>query len=556
MKNKLLNIVTVLAILTAMLSCKKTKDEPKTAQFQSLTFKFGTDSTAISVDNAAQTLKNLPRNSDVTKLVARVVLPSGYSISPDPSTAKDYTKGVTYTVTTNEARTYTVQITAPAYDAVSNPYGIYTARHLSDVRFGLNDSYVLMNDIQLPDLSAAAATNLGISDYRDHGWYSIGSSYVDGGAVVFRGMLDGQGHVVKNLTMINRPDGTLPPANIDAGHNGKNTDGLFGNAIKATFKNIGIQLASTGINDWQTDGSGYGSVGSLIGQADSCTITNCYVAGTSLIKGKQYTGGLIGKALNSTISKCYAAISPAAGNYAITAPGDGGGLIGWALYTTVTDSYASCGVVGSVNVGGLIGYANTCTIKTSYASGNVSEIPYNETGGLVAPNSLGGLIGAVNTITPATSIIQNCYATGAVAGANGSNTGFHQGTRVGGLIGQVTSNSGPVSVMYCYASGPVSRVWTSATAPYLIGALVGTTPNNVFITSSVCTNYWDKTTTGQANLGGGNGAFAQDNAFTANGKTTAEMKTQGTFLNWDFSTVWTLAAGTNSGYPYLRSINK
>ena len=100
------------------------------------------------------------------------------------------------------------------------------------------------------------------------------------------------------------------------------------------------------------------------------------------------------------------------------------------------------------------------------------------------PNSLGGLIGSVTSISPASSTIQNCYATGAVTGANGSNTSFHQATRIGGLIGQITSTSGPVSVTFSYATGTVSRIHTSATVPYLIGGLVGTTNNNVFIVSS------------------------------------------------------------------------
>ena len=201
-------------------------------------------------------------------------------------------------------------------------------------------------------------------------------------------------------------------------------------------------------------------------------------------------------------------------------------------------------------------HANTCTIKTCYASGNVAEIPYNAFGSLIAPNSLGGLIGTVSSASPATDyIIQNCYALGAVTGANGSNTDFHKATRIGGLIGQIANSSGPVSVTFCYATGHVTRVWTNATAPFLIGALAGNTPNDVFITSAVCTNYWDKTTTGQTNLGGGNGALAQDNGFTANGKTTAEMKTAATYANWDFSAVWNIGSGTNNGYPYLRTVS-
>ena len=39
------------------------------------------------------------------------------------------------------------------------------------------------------------------------------------------------------------------PHGIDPGRNGKSNDGLFGYAIHATFKNLGIQLAASGIID-------------------------------------------------------------------------------------------------------------------------------------------------------------------------------------------------------------------------------------------------------------------------------------------------------------------
>ena len=238
----------VLLLAAGLFGCKKNDgDKDQTpGQFQSLTFRFGPDSTAITVDHNIQSIKNLPRSSDPKHLVAAPVLPAGFSISPDPASARDYTAGVTYTVTNSSGQSFTVQITAPAYDAVSNPYGIYTAKHLNDIRNGLNESYVLMNDIQLPDLVASnVAVTTGISDYRDYGWFSIGSRYVDGGHVSFRGTLDGQNHVIKNFTSLYR--GNNLPNGIDAGHNGKGCDGLFGYAVKASFKNIGVQLAATGI---------------------------------------------------------------------------------------------------------------------------------------------------------------------------------------------------------------------------------------------------------------------------------------------------------------------
>jgi hypothetical protein len=559
MFQKPFSILCVVLLGAGIFACKKGTDgtgDQTPAQFQPLTFKFGPDTTSVAIDGNAKVIKNLPRGLDPKQLVAAPVLPSGYSISPNPATAQDYTKGVTFTVTTNTGKTYTMQVTAPVYDAITNPYGIYTPKHLSDIRNGLNDSYVLVNDIQLPDMTAAnAAAITGISDYKDYGWYSIGARYVNGGHVIFRGTLDGQNHIIKNFAASYR--GTNIPAGIDAGHNGKGSDGLFGNAVSATFKNIGIQLGGFGINDVAVTGESYGLVGSLVGYLDSSTVTNCYVTGNNAsVNAGQFTGGLLGRVLNSTITKSYAAITASAGNYAINSGSDGGGLIGAAFNTTITDCSASASVKSAVNVGGLIGSVNTCTIKTSYAAGNVTEFPFNTAMNLVPFNALGGLIGTISSVSPASTIIQNCFATGAVAGANGTTTDFHKGTRIGGLVGQIANSSGPVSVTNSYATGAITRFYINATAPFFTGGLVGNSPNNVFTTGGTCSNYWDKATTGQTVLGGADGTFAQDNGITANGKTTAEMKTQATFVNWDFSSAWNISSGSNNGYPSLRTVIK
>ena len=423
MSYKFPGAISAFLFAAVLFGCKKKNDVPDNtpAQFQPVTFKFGSDSTIITIDNSVQVIKNMPRSSDAKQLAAAVVLPAGYSISPNPSTVQDYTNGITYTVTNSNGKTYTVQITVLAYNAISNPYGVYTAKHLSDIRNGLNDSYVLMNDIQLPDLTAAnAASSVGISDYGQYGWYSIGSRYVNGAHVIFRGSLDGQNHVIKNFTSSYRPSSNPQPTGIDPGRNGKNTDGVFGYAISATFKNIGIQLSASGIKDFIAQGESYDYVGSLVGLADSSTINNCYVTGNAVITAGSSCGGLIGAARNSTLSKSYAALTVPAGTYAVTSGIDAGGLIGTAFNSSIADCYASCSIKGGANAGGLIGQANTCTIKTCYASGNVGELPYNAFGSLIAPNILGGFIGTVSSAAPSTTVIENCYALGAVTGANGA----------------------------------------------------------------------------------------------------------------------------------------
>src|SRR5215471_21480292 len=98
MNHQLSKIFCAIALTAGIFSCsKKSSDStpPAPPQFQAITFKFGTDATPITMDNAVMLVKNMPRSCDVTQLIAAAVLPAGYSISPDPSTSKDYTKGVT-----------------------------------------------------------------------------------------------------------------------------------------------------------------------------------------------------------------------------------------------------------------------------------------------------------------------------------------------------------------------------------------------------------------------------------------------------------------------------
>jgi len=71
----------------------------------------------------------------------------------------------------------------------------------------------------------------------------------------------------------------------------------------------------------------------------------------------------------------------------------------------------------------------------------------------------------------------------------------------------------------------------------IVGGLVGYT-----IVGTVNNSFWDTQTSGQSTSSGGTG------------KTTAEMKTQSTFLNAGWSpSIWYMDPGAdfNDGYPYL-----
>ena len=111
--------------------------------------------------------------------------------------------------------------------------------------------------------------------------------------------------------------------------------------------------------------------------------------------------------------------------------------------------------------------------------------------------------------------IGNCYATGNVSA----------GSTVGGLIGyQFGGNTAN-----CYAVGTA----TGGSAVE-VGGLVGGT------TGSISGCYFNS-----VNTNNGLGTPA----------TLANMRLQATYSGWDFTAIWGITAGVNSGYPYLRSID-
>ncbi len=122
-------------------------------------------------------------------------------------------------------------------------------------------------------------------------------------------------------------------------------------------------------------------------------------------------------------------------------------------------------------------------------------------GGLVAHNSGQG-------------VIRDSYVLGAVASPGKE--------YVGGLLGS-NANNGIVERVYSAAS--VSGGTTN------VGGLIGS--NDGMVSRS----YWDLQTSGQATSGDGEG------------RTTAQMRSQGNYEDWNFTTVWSIQSGD---YPRLR----
>ena len=155
-------------------------------------------------------------------------------------------------------------------------------------------------------------------------------------------------------------------------------------------------------------------------------------------------------------------------------------------------------VVGHSSVGGLVGMNEYGTLMQSYSTGLVAGEQY-----------VGGLVG-YNTGT-----VTHSYSMSSMSG----------GIYVGGLVG---INVGTVT--QSYSTGSVS-------GGELVGGLIG-----LDYGGTITNSYWDKETSGQTTSDGGEG------------KTTAEMKQQATFVGWDFTTVWDIEE--NVTYPYLQALGQ
>ncbi|MDA3814498.1 MAG: hypothetical protein PF570_09645 [Candidatus Cloacimonetes bacterium] len=431
-----------------------------------------------------------------------------------------------------------------------NPYQVSNIAELDSVRYFLSSNFVQVADIDL----GVAPWNLGA------GWIPIGNATTS-----FTGNYDGDNYTISNLYINN------PLADVI---------GLFGYNVGGTLENInlinvditgldyvgalvGYSFNGSSITNCTSSGSvnGNSEVGGLVGYNDFAAIANCtssvnvlgniYIGGlvgtndessinsshttSNVVANGDYIGGLVGyNYTNSTISGCSSIGTLEGANYI-------GGLIGFCNGSTVLDSYANVTTLGNKGKyndaydcsGGLIGLCESSAISNSYSLGSASGTDF--TGGLIGYSegtttisncysdtevegalAVGGLIGEADFTE-----ISNSYATGSVVCTGHTYTAY-----AGGLIGYDYIST----ITNCYSVGSVT-----APAGDLDGGLMGIKDGG-----TTTDNYWDTQTSGQATSDGGTG------------KTTAEMQTQSTFVNWDFSTpIWKIHSSLNSGYPYL-----
>ena len=233
---------------------------------------------------------------------------------------------------------------------------IKTAEDLNNIRNNLSGKYILMNDIDLSGIN----------------WVSIGSS-----SSGFSGELNGNGYVIKNLTMT---------------ANSSNLQGLFGYIENGKVSNLGLEAAHI---------AGSYLSGILSEEAKNAIISNCY--STGFVGGDDSCGGLVGAMTGGTITNSYSSASVYSGVV--------GGLIGSGDGTTISNCYATGSLSGGTQ-GGLVGKGKVY-ISNSYATGHISS-------GSSAPGlSYGGLIAEASSGSTVTNCYFNTETTGQTVGDGG-----------------------------------------------------------------------------------------------------------------------------------------
>ena len=346
----------------------------------------------------------------------------------------------------------------------------------------------------------------------------------------FNGIFDGNGKTIANL-YIRRP--------------GRDYVGLFGGVGKyGVVKNLTLTGgmieghidvgAVAGINEGRihncqstatVTGRSF-NVGGLVGNNHLGTVSVC--RSHAWVYGGDTVGGVVGiNNRHGTVKQCQAdgvakggsCIGGLVGiNYEnakiVQSDGSGtvegrtfaaGGLVGMNYYGTVLRCRSQADVWGGMHVGGLVGdNANYATIRECFAGGPVH-----------GSTNVGGLVGKN------LSLVRDSYARG---GAQGR---YH----VGGLIGHMDGAHGGTANR-CFATGRVSGLPEGGT----VGGLIGSNSGDPGETAG--TSHWDRQTTRQANSAGG---VRHD---------TAEMKQKGTYVLWNFNTIW--RNRENVTYPSLR----
>ncbi len=383
-----------------------------------------------------------------------------------------------------------------------DPYQISTFEQLDSVRFFPDSYFTQTADIDLGELTGTGWIPIG---------YDQNDTYLRGERVSFSGVYDGGGYTISNLNI----------------HNRGKIIGLF-YSLTGTVKNVII------------DGADFEYIpfdelpDSILFDPDILIEDAPRFSG--IVAGRVEAGGVIENVEVREGSIEYGSL---------------GLITGW-NEGSITDSYAQGTVFDAFQGGGLVS-VNLGTISRTTFEGSLQEIP-TISGGLVGSN-LEGNIYESNAIVE----VEGSSIFGGLVGVynygnvenNYVEFQINDSTSTGGIIGSygisatLNPNQDPLSVKYNYAFGEIPfRDEDIGTYRGIIGFAFQTPSDSAVTVTKVKDNYWNTELFGE-----------EDDVvgfrIAAGGITTSEMKTESTFQNWDFTSIWNIDEG--SSFPYLRN---
>lgn len=366
---------------------------------------------------------------------------AGWYTSPDGKPGEewlfDYKKGGT--MMQEKLDSMPVKQSMRLYARWVQPKHIRSAEDFYNIRNDLKGWYVLDNDI---NLSAYA-------DWEPIGTYESDYEMADGEwwRKAFKGVLDGQGHTIRNLNI------TSATPSIKA---------LFGAVANGEIRNVRLQDCHISV---ETPSGYFAPLVALLKQdgGRTASVVGCQVDHTDIHVGftmnksmLSSVTGLVAGVWNGKIEDC-----TVGGNLSVTVSGSGeggdlyvGGIVGEG-YSDTKGCSSSLDLTTNVTtvapikiiIGGL--QASATNVSNSLSSGKVTLIGNHG----VKESYVGGLIGSERYGT-----VQSCAAQSdiSVSGCGG--------VKIGGVIGEFNKTYGMIGTAFgvtktlvsnCYASGKI-----------------------------------------------------------------------------------------------------
>jgi len=361
----------------------------------------------------------------ITYAITAGSLPSGLTlssvgmISGTPASGSTGTKSFTVRASAegcnSKTAVFTLTITAadtdePSAGGTGTPKTTWYTANTSAATFTINDAEDLAGLAQLVNngntfsgKTIILGANIDLDIYKTGTTFNSGYGWIPiGGSGSFRGVFDGGGKTINNLSI----------------NTGKNYQGLFGYVSSGGMvKNL--KLTNVNITGYESVGGVAGSISDLTG--DGSTIQNCSVEGN--IAGHWEVGGVAGVNYGGIILNCSSSGECKGINIDYNVNnGEIGGIAG---YNTgnIKNCYSTSKCSAVLSTGGLVGINIDGTIENCYASGNV-----------ISENYSGGLIGEV-------------LGTGTVKNNAALNNIVYSSYNNGTLIGRVISSIGEYTAL-------------------------------------------------------------------------------------------------------------